>query len=120
MDEIDNKLLYRGLRWKEPGVEPRSMYCAVEHEGKIWHLFNAARMPLGRIAALSAGFLRGKNKPNHCARKDGEHGDFVVVVNAKQQYVTGRKMEQKKYYKYTGYVGNLQCTSLRLMLERKP
>lgn len=117
---IDNKFLYRALRYKEPGVEPRSMYCAVEYEGKIWHLFNAARMPLGRIATLSAGFLRGKNKPNHCARKDGEHGDYVVVINAQSQYVTGRKLDQKKYFKHTGYVGSLQETSLRIMLERKP
>ena len=120
MDDMDNKLIYRALRYKEPDLEPRSMYCAVEHEGKIWHLFNAERMPLGRIAALAAGFLRGKNKPNHCARRDGEHGDFVVIVNAANQHVTGRKLDLKKYYKYTGYVGNLQETTLRLMLERNP
>lgn len=82
MDSIDTKLTYRAMNYKEPDIEPQSMYCAVQYEGKTWHLFNAGRMPLGRIARLAADFLRGKHKPNYVARNAGEHGDFVVVVNA--------------------------------------
>jgi len=107
MDNIDTKLTYRALNYREPDIEPQSMYCAVQYEGKTWHLFNAARMPLGRIARLAADFLRGKHKPNYVARTAGEHGDFCVVVNAANQYMTGRKAQQKVYRKYTGYVGNL-------------
>ena len=84
MDNIDTTLTYRALAYKEPDYEPQSMYCAVQFEGKTWHLFNAKRMPLGRIAQLAAGFLRGKHKPNYVARKTGEHGDYIVVVNAAQ------------------------------------
>jgi len=80
---------------------------AVQYEGKTWHLFNAKRMPLGRLAKMAADFLRGKNKPNYVSTKPGEHGDYCVVVNAADQFMTGRKRSQKVYYKYTGYVGNL-------------
>ena len=120
MDSMDTKTTYRALVYKEPEYDPQSMYCAVQHEGKTWHLFNAARMPLGRIATLCADFLRGKHKPNYVARKAGEHGDYCVIVNAAVQHMTGRKKQQKVYYKYTGYVGNLQKTSLKHMLEKRP
>ena len=82
MDDFDNKMIYRSLKYKEPDLDPQSMYVAVQYEGKTWHLFNAARMPLGRIATLSAGFLRGKNKPTYIANRSGDDGDYVVVVNA--------------------------------------
>jgi len=84
-------LFYRALGSKEPKDPPQSMYCAVQHEGKTWHLFNAARMPLGRLATLAATYLRGKHKPTYDHMKPGWDGDFVVVVNAKNQWMTGRK-----------------------------
>ncbi len=120
MDSMDNTLIYRALEYKEPHALPESMYCAVQYEGKTWHLFNAGRMPLGRIARMAADFLRGKNKPNYVHNKMGEHGDYCVVVNATKQHMTGRKAQQKVYRKYTGYVGNMKTTSMKHMLERKP
>ena len=81
-------------------------------------MFNAARMPLGRIARMAATFLRGKHKPTYVNNRGGEDGDYVVVVNAANQYMTGRKKSQKVYRKYTGYVGNLKTTSMEHMLER--
>ena len=77
-------------------------------------------MPLGRIATLASGFLRGKNKPNYVVKDAGEHGDFVVVVGAANQFMTGRKRHQKIYRRYTGYVGGLKTTSMKHMLERNP
>ena len=120
MDTMDNTLIYRALKGLEPDVEPQSMYCAVQYEGRTWHLFNAKRMPLGRIAELAAGFLRGKNKPTYVARLGGVDGDNVVIVNAAEQFMTGRKASQKIYRKYTGYVGHLRTTSMKHMLEKKP
>jgi large subunit ribosomal protein L13 len=96
------------------------MYCAVQYEGKTWHLFNAKRMPLGRIARLASEYLRGKHKPTYVARKGGVDGDFVVIVNSEEQYMTGRKASQKIYRNYTGYVGHLRTTSMKHMLEKKP
>lgn len=91
MDSMDNTIIYRSLKFKEPYVDPQSTYCAVQFEGKTWHLFNAARMPLGRIAQLAAVYLRGKHKPTYVANKAGQDGDFCVIVNAQNQYMTGRK-----------------------------
>ena len=91
---------------------------AVQYEGKTWHLFNAARMPLGRIARMAATFLRGKHKPTYVNNRTGDDGDFIVIVNAANQYMTGRKKQQKVYRKYTGYVGNMKTTSMKHMLER--
>ena len=96
------------------------MYVAVQHEGKTWHLFNGARMPLGRIAKLAADYLRGKHKPTYVANKSGADGDYCVIVNAANQHVTGRKRDQKLYRNYTGYVGNMKETTLRHMLQKNP
>jgi ribosomal protein L13 len=91
MENLDNTMIYRALDFKEPHASPESMYCAVQFEGKTWHLFNAGRMPLGRIATMAANFLRGKHKPNYVHNRMGEHGDYCVIVNAAKQYMTGRK-----------------------------
>ena len=71
MDDVDNKLIYRAIQYKEPDIDPQSMYVAVQCEGKTWHLFNGARMPLGRIASMAAVYLRGKHKPTYVANRSG-------------------------------------------------
>ena len=88
---------------------------AVERE---WHLIDAEGQTLGRLATEIARVLRGKNKPQYTPHVDV--GDFVVVVNAEKVVVTGRKAEQKVYYRHTGYPGGLRETSYEVMLERKP
>ena len=83
-----------------------------------WYLINAEGQTLGRLATEIARLLRGKNKPQYTPHIDT--GDFVVVVNAEKVVVTGKKAEQKVYYRHSGYPGGLKETSFESMLERKP
>ena len=83
-----------------------------------WYLIDAEGQTLGRLATEIARLLRGKNKAQYTPHVDT--GDFVVVVNAEKVVVTGRKAEQKVYYRHTGYPGGLKETSYEVMLERKP
>jgi large subunit ribosomal protein L13 len=83
-----------------------------------WYVVDADDKILGRLATKIATRLRGKHKPEFAPHMD--MGDFVVVVNAEKIKVTGRKLDQKRYYRYSGYVGGLKETDLRTMLERKP
>ncbi len=94
-------------------------YVARPHEvERRWHLIDAEGQTLGRLATEIARVLRGKNKPQYTPHVDT--GDFVVVVNAEKVVVTGRKAEQKVYYRHTGYPGGLKETSYEVMLQRKP
>ncbi len=83
-----------------------------------WRLIDAEGQTLGRLATEIARLLRGKDKPQYTPHVDT--GDFVVVVNAQKVAVTGRKAEQKVYYRHSGYPGGLKETSYEEMLERKP
>jgi large subunit ribosomal protein L13 len=83
-----------------------------------WHLIDAEGQTLGRLATEIARLLRGKNKPQYTPHVDT--GDFIVVVNAEKVAVTGKKAEQKVYYRHTGRPGGLKETSYEMMLERKP
>ncbi len=83
-----------------------------------WYLIDAEGQTLGRLATEIARILRGKNKPQYTPHVDT--GDFVVVVNAEKVVVTGKKAEQKVYYRHTGYPGGLKETSYEVMLQRKP
>lgn len=73
---------------------------------KEWYLFDADGQVVGRLATQIANILRGKNKPTFAANTD--NGDYVVVINAEKIVFTGNKSEQKRYYKHTGYLGNLK------------
>ena len=83
-----------------------------------WLLIDAEGQTLGRLATEIARLLRGKDKPQYTPHVDT--GDFVVVVNAEKVVVTGKKTEQKVYYRHSGYPGGLKTTSYEEMLERKP
>jgi len=83
-----------------------------------WLLIDAEGQTLGRLATGIARLLRGKDKPQYTPHVDT--GDFVVVVNAEKVVVTGKKAEQKVYYRHSGYPGGLKTTSYEEMLERKP
>lgn len=83
-----------------------------------WYIVDASDQRLGRLATRIADTLRGKNKPEYTPHIDT--GDFVVVVNAKKIAVTGRKLENKIYYRHSGYPGGLRERTLAEMLERKP
>ncbi len=85
---------------------------------KRWQVVDAEGQTLGRLATQVAGLLMGKHKPAYSPHLD--MGDFVIIVNAKKVRVTGNKMEDKKYYRHTGYMGGLKTTSLGAMMERHP
>ncbi|MDR2902452.1 MAG: 50S ribosomal protein L13 [Lactobacillales bacterium] len=83
-----------------------------------WYLVDAEGLVLGRLASQIAKIIRGKNKP--CYTPTQDCGDYVVVINAEKVKLTGRKMEQKKYYHHTGYVGGIKEISVAKLLEEKP
>ena len=83
-----------------------------------WHLVDADGQILGRMATKIATILQGKHRPTYTPHVDT--GDFVIVVNAEKFAVTGRKMEDKKYYRASGYPGGLKETTLKVLLEKKP
>ena len=83
-----------------------------------WYLVDADGQTLGRLATLIADTLRGKRKPVFTPHVDT--GDFVVVVNAEKIAVTGNKLDQKRYYRHSGYPGGLSSRTLREQLDRRP
>ena len=83
-----------------------------------WLVVDATGQTLGRLATQIADALRGKRKPEYTPHCD--IGDFVIVVNAEKISVTGRKREQKRYYRHSGYPGGLRSRTLAEMLERRP
>jgi len=83
-----------------------------------WYLIDLGGATLGRVAVRVADILRGKNKPIFSPNYD--NGDNVIVVNAAGARLSGRKMEQKKYYRYSGYPGGLKETSVARMMNVKP
>ena len=83
-----------------------------------WYGVDAAGYTLGRLASEVAKVLRGKNKPTYTPSMDT--GDYVIVVNAEKVKVTGKKLDQKVYYRHSEYVGSLKETTLREMLNKHP
>jgi large subunit ribosomal protein L13 len=83
-----------------------------------WYLVDAEGKTLGRLATQIANTLRGKNKPQYTPHVDT--GDFVVVVNAEKVVLTGKKLDDKVYYRHSGYPGGLRERTAREQLERRP
>ena len=83
-----------------------------------WYLVDADGKTLGRLATRIADTLRGKDKPQYTPHTDT--GDFVVVVNCEKVAVTGKKMDEKMYYRHSGYPGGLKERTLREQLDRRP
>ncbi len=83
-----------------------------------WYVVDAEGQTLGRLASEIAKILKGKHKPIYTPHLDT--GDYVVVINAKKVHVTGRKLDQKMYYRHSGYPGGLTAVSLRDQLKRHP
>jgi large subunit ribosomal protein L13 len=83
-----------------------------------WYLVDADGQTLGRLATQIADTLRGKRKPQYTPHVDT--GDFVIVVNAEKIATTGQKLDQKRYYRHSGYPGGLSSRTLREQLERRP
>ena len=83
-----------------------------------WYVVDAEGCTLGRLASGVASVLRGKNKPEFTPFVDT--GDYVIVVNADKIKVTGKKLQQKIYYRHSEYVGGMKETTLKEMLAKKP
>ncbi len=83
-----------------------------------WYVVDADGQTLGRLATRIADTLRGKGKPQYTPHIDS--GDFVVVVNAEKIAVTGTKLDEKRYYRHSGYPGGLRSRTLREELDRRP
>jgi large subunit ribosomal protein L13 len=83
-----------------------------------WFVVDATDLTLGRLATQIASVLRGKHKPSYTPYEDV--GDFVVVINAEKVQVTGRKLDQKMYYRHTGYPGGIKSVTLRRQLQKHP
>ncbi len=83
-----------------------------------WYVVDASGKTLGRLSTEIARRLRGKHKPEYTPHVDT--GDYIVVVNAEKIRVTGNKLKDKMYHRYTGYIGNLKSMSLETLLEEAP
>ncbi|MBL0029001.1 MAG: 50S ribosomal protein L13 [Rhodanobacteraceae bacterium] len=83
-----------------------------------WYIVDATDKTLGRLASELAHRLRGKHKPVYTPHCDT--GDYLVVVNAEKVAVTGNKLQDKMYHRFTGYIGNLKTMSLRDLLATHP
>ena len=83
-----------------------------------WYLVNAKDLVVGRLAAYISVVLRGKNKPQYNPNQD--NGDFVIVTNIEKLKFTGKKFENKKYYKHTGYPGGIRSEGIGERMSRKP
>ena len=83
-----------------------------------WYVVDADGMVLGRLASQVAAILRGKHKPVYTPHVDT--GDHVIILNADKIVFTGNKLDQKVYYKHSGYVGGLKATPYRELMEKKP
>ena len=83
-----------------------------------WYVLDAAGKPLGKTAALAADLLRGKRRPDYTPNVDC--GDFVIIINAKDAVLTGKKLEQKFYRTHSGYAGGLKETRYDRLMATRP
>ena len=83
-----------------------------------WYVIDAAGKPLGKTATLAADLLRGKLKTTYTPHVDC--GDFVIVINAEQAVLTGKKLEQKYYRRHSGWIGGLKEVKYKDLMEKKP
>ena len=83
-----------------------------------WYIIDAANKPLGRTAAVAATLLRGKHKPVFAPHADC--GDHVIIINAEKAILTGKKLDQKMYYRHTGWVGGLKEMKYSKLMATKP
>lgn len=96
----------------------KTYLAKAEDINRKWYVVDAEGLVLGRLASQVASILRGKNKPTYTPNVDT--GDYVIVINADKVVLTGNKLDQKMYYRHTGYVGGLKAVNYRKLLAEKP
>ena len=89
-----------------------------EEVNREWYVIDATGKPLGRVASQAAILLRGKHKPTYTPHVDT--GDYVVIVNADKVVLTGKKLEQKMYYRHSGFPGGLKAINYKRFMESAP
>ncbi len=89
-----------------------------EEVDRKWYVLDGKGKPLGRLASLAAKILRGKHKPIYTPHVDT--GDHVIIINADKVVLTGKKLNQKKYYRHTGYPGGLRETPYEKLMQENP
>ncbi len=96
----------------------RTYMAKPEEIERQWYVVDASGQTLGRLATRIAEILRGKHKAIYTPHVDT--GDYVIVINAEKIHLTGKKWEQKKYYRHSGYPGGLKETTYDKLLQKKP
>ena len=83
-----------------------------------WYVLDAAGKPLGKTAVAAANILRGKHRPEYTPGVDC--GEFVVIINAGKAILTGKKLDQKYYYRHSGYIGGLKAVQYKTLMAERP
>lgn len=83
-----------------------------------WYVIDAAGKPLGRVAAQAAVLLRGKHKPEYTPHVDC--GDHVIIINCAQAVLTGNKLQNKVWYRHSGWIGGLKAVKYKTLMEQRP
>jgi large subunit ribosomal protein L13 len=106
------------LREEKPKVDKVTKFFKTSDTVQKWHLIDASGQTLGRVASQVARLLRGKHKPNFTPNAD--LGDYVVVINAAQVKLTGKRAELKEYFHYTGYPGGAKFEKFQELIRKNP
>ena len=101
-----------------PLPQQKTYLAKPEEVEKKWYVVDASGKTLGRLATKIATILMGKHKPIYTPHVDT--GDYVIVVNAEKIKLTGKKWDQKKYYRHSGYPGGLKVVTARQLLQKHP
>ena len=96
----------------------KTMSAKTIPENRRWYVVDATDRALGRLASQIASRLRGKHQPIFTPHADT--GDFIIVINAEKIRLTGRKWQQKVYYRHSGYIGGLKSITAKKLREKKP
>jgi large subunit ribosomal protein L13 len=96
----------------------KTLFVKPEDAKRTWYIIDAKGKPLGRVAAKAAAMARGKEKPQFSPM--WEVGDFIVIINAAEVLISGRKRTQKMYYRHTGFPGGLKQATFEKLIERDP
>jgi len=102
----------------EPVMKAMTVSAKPETVQQDWYIVDASGKTLGRLSSELARRLRGKHKPVFTPHVDT--GDYIVVINAEKIAVTGKKLQDKMYYRFTGYIGNMKSESLGQALDAHP
>lgn len=117
VENSDHNFLAHIINYLEDTLLKTYMANASNVERK-WYVIDAENAVLGRLASQAASVLRGKNKPIYTPHVDC--GDNIIVINADKVILTGKKLDQKIYYRHSGYVGGLKETKYRKLMQEKP